>query len=663
MISIYRNLIRVLRRYRLAVVLNILGLSVAFAAFMVIMVQVYYDFSFDRFHKDYDKIFRVELSRNSSVEAHHSRPFADQFINSSPHILVGALQLSNQNANFYIEKENGERHSYNEKISVVSPSFFNVFTFEFVEGSNKDLEPGNVFIPLSLARKFFGNESAVDRQIFHTGWGLQTVKAVYRDFPINSSIENRLYYALRENENIQSWNDFNYFTYIRVNNPSNQSLIIDNFKRNFKPPEDKRALYDWEIADIRLTALKDLHFTTDVKNDYTPKGSKQTLMILFAIAIAIISIAGINFTNFSVSLAPKRIKIINMQHIFGAGRILQRISIIFEAVFFSLLAYLIAILFFVWFNSTPLTKLFSADLYFVGARPLIVGGTALIALLVGLFSGLYPARYMTSFKPALVSKGSFGLSPKGRKLRSILLGIQFFSSCTLIIIASFMYLQNHFMQKSPLGYDKDEIITVNIEPMQNQRELFINQLKAYSGIEDVTYGQNLLSNSDRQYSRTSKWYNEKSLTFVLIGVHYNFLKVMGIEITEGRDFNFEDATKLDGVLVFNEAAKKTVNLELNISLDGLGEIIGFISDVKFDSFHQKVDPMAFCVYYERNGPKFPFGWQNQIYIKQRAGRNKHVVMSHVRAVIDELAPNSQIEPFFMMKSCSGCMKRKDRKIY
>ena len=177
-----------------------------------------------------------------------------------------------------------------------------------------------------------------------------------------------------------------------------------------------------------------------------------------------------------------------------------------------------------------------ADRFIKSSPHILVGsGTALIALIAGAIAGAYPAHYMTSFPPAIALTGSFGLSPKGKMMRNTLTCIQLTASFTLIIGASFIYLQNYFMQNSPLGYDKDELITVDIRWIYDSRDVFINQLKQNASIDDITYSESLLSSSD-QYMGWGLRYKGEGIQFQSIPVHYSFLKVMGIEITEGRDF-------------------------------------------------------------------------------------------------------------------------------
>jgi putative ABC transport system permease protein len=643
---IIKNLLHVLRRFKLAAILNILGLSVAFAAFMIIIIQLDYHFGFDRSHENYDKIFRVDFVYDNNKQAVISRPLAESFFQSSSHIVAGAIsdsynQVMGVDAFFYVEN-NGARDYYREKIAVVSPEFTDVFTFNFVEGSKDALKtPNNVIIPLSLSRKLFGNKSAVGQQLIHS-WGSQTVGAIYHDFPSNSSIENRIYVAINPDVDRNHWGNNIYNAFIRVDNAANAPLIMDNFLRDF----DFQAVFGQDFSleeagmNMYLTALPDIHFLQDVHFCFVPKISRQTLMILFAIAIALIIIAGINFTNFTTALSPMRVKNINTQRVMGAQRRTIRWVIIFEAIAFSFVSYLVALLLVKFFADSMLANLVDADLS-LSANPLVVIGTALITLLTGLFAGLYPAFYMTSFAPALVLKGSFGLSPKGKQLRNALIAVQYVASFVLIIGASFMYLQNRFMQNSDLGFDNDTLITVDIGQIQENRDAFTNQIKAYSGIDEVTYGFFLLSSSDR-YMEWSEQYKGVHIVVQTFPVHHTFLEVMGIEITEGRNFRQEDADTEHGAWIFNESARNQFNLELNTSLESWvgGEIIGFMPNVKFASFRTAVEPMGF---YVRGTGRNTFIQPNIAYIKLAAGTNLRAAMSHINATLAEFDPNFPFE--------------------
>ena len=641
---VIRNFLTVIRRFKLTATLNILGLSIAFATFIVIMYQLNYDFGFDKFHKEHNKIFRVEYVRNTSAQANMCRPLADRFIESSPHIVAGGIEQMRLGSSRFYLKDDSARNIFTENSSIVSSTFFDVFSFDYIEGSNEgliDTVSGNVFIPLSLSRKLFGNEQAVGKQIvMESSGGIRIIKAVYRDFPGNSSIGNYMYSAMIEGALKDDWREWNFITYIRVNDASNVQMLFDNFKRNFDASTSSFGQdFNWDEAGVsmRLTPLTDLHYVTGVEYDYVPKAGKQTLMILFAIAIVIFVIAFINFTNFSAALTPMRIKSINTQKILGARRNTLRLMIVSEALVISLLSYLIAVLFFIIFSYTPLATLVDADLS-LKAQPLIIGGTGLIALIVGAFAGAYPAHYITSFAPVLTLTGSFGLSLKGKMMRNTMIGIQFTASFALVIGASFIYLQNYFMQNSPLGYDKDELLTVENMWVNNNRDVFINRLKQYSGIDDVTYSESLLSSSD-QYMGWGLRYKGEGIQFQSIPVHYTFPKVMGIEITEGRDFRAEDHNLRRGAYLFNEAARKKYDMEVGTWIEGgvenlNGEIIGFVPDIKFASFRNSVTPMAFYVW----GADYWGDRAGTVYIRVKAGIDKRAAMEHIRSTLSSVNP-------------------------
>ena len=632
--TILRNFFSVLRRFKAASVLNVLGLSIAFVAFMLIMMQVNYDYTFDCSHRNADAIFRVDIVHGSKgSQAIICRPFARAFTESSPHIKGGCLLNAWVGSPFFYVEQNGQRTGYRENAWEVTPGLLDVIHFDMLEGTAQALdEPGSVILPESMAKKIFGNETAVGKQLIapNVEMNAQIIKGVYKDFPRNSALQNVIYVAMNPKENYDNWGNWNYFFFVRLDDPANKENVLDNFKSNFNAKEVFGNEFEWggeESFDLRLTSLPDVHFLNNVDFDSMPKASRQTLLVLFSIAFVIIIIAGINFTNFSTALTPMRIKSINTQKVLGSSDRMLRGSLLVEAVGVSMFAYLLSLLFLYVIPKTPVASLVDADISF-GAQPMIIAGTAVIAVIVGVLAGLYPSYYVTSFPPALVLKGSFGLSLAGRRMRSVLVGIQFVASFILIIGSLFMYLQNRYMQNAPLGYDKEEMIIVHLNNKINKdRDAFTNQLKSFSGVEDVTYSQFLLSSQD-QYMGWGRDYNGKNINFQCLPVSSSFLKVMGIEVKEGRDFRPEDDQKETGCYIFNEKAKAQYELKLNEKIDG-DEIIGFIPDIKFASFRQEVTPMAFYLW-----GKYQWGqegnYYNAAYVKFKAGSDLRAGMEHVR---------------------------------
>ena len=637
--TILRNFFSVLRRFKTASVLNVLGLSIAFVAFMLIMMQVNYDYTFDRSHRNADAIFRVDIVHGSKgSQAIICRPFARAFAGSSPLIEEGCLLSAWTESRFFYIEDGGQRTSYKEDAWNVTPGVLEVFRFDMLEGSERSLdEPNSVVLPESMARKIFGDESAVGKQLISANpmEDAKIVKGVYKDFPRNSALKNVMYTSMSPKENYDNWGNWNYFFFVRLGEGMDKAEVLDNFKRNFNAKEAFGNEFEWgeeNSLDLRLTSLPDVHFLNNVDFDSMPKASRQTLLVLFSIAFVILIIAGINFTNFSTALTPMRIKSINTQKVLGSSDRTLRGSLLVEAVCVSLFAYLLSLLFLYIIPKTPVVSLVDADISF-GAQPMIIAGTAVIAAIVGVLAGLYPSYYVTSFPPALVLKGSFGLSLAGRRMRSVLVGVQFVASFILIIGSLFMYLQNHYMQNAPLGYDKEEMIIVHLNDNINKnRDAFTDRLKSFSGVEDVTYSQFLLSSQD-QYMGWGRDYNGNNINFQCLPVSSSFLKVMGIEVKEGRDFRLEDDQKETGCYIFNEKAKAQYELKLNEKIDG-DEIVGFIPDIKFASFRQEVTPMAFYLW-----GKYQWGqegnYYNTAYVKFKAGSDLRSGMEHVRESLEK----------------------------
>ena len=630
---ILKNFISIFRRFKLAGILNVLGLSVAFAAFLVIMMQLDYDLNFDRCHPNADRIYRLEYKySNDPFMTVINRPLVEEFLQSSPHIEGSVIYKWAEREWFFSVESQGQRSYFCEKSTIISSGLTDVFLFDMAEGTDKALKnPGNVLIPSSMAKKIFGDKPAIGRQL--TGRDTSyIVGGVYKDFPRNSSIGNCIYYPLPADEDMTNpWSKRSqyYTTFIRLDASGDADEIIGNFKKNF----DIQAMYgasSWEELgmDIRLTPLHELHYATSVTYDDYPKTSKEMLLILLGIAVLIVVIAGINFTNFSTAMAPVRIKSINTQKILGGDNSVIRLSLIGESIGITLIAFFIALALVFIASDTPIANLVDADIS-LKRQPRLIAATGLIAVVIGLAAGLYPAFYITSFQPALVLKGNFGLSPKGRKLRNVLVGIQFCASFALIIGASFMYLQNRFMQQMPLGYDKDTlIITDTSKGLMDNREAFKNELLSFSEIEGVSYANFILSSSE-DYGSWGRDYRGQSIDFECLFTDTAFPDIIGVKIEEGRGFMKEDSEK--GAFIFNESARRAFDLELGEPVGGLS-VVGFMSDINYASLRTGIAPMAF---YADNDISDNLDYA---YIKVKAGTNIRAAKKQVEAALKKFDP-------------------------
>lgn len=643
--TILRNFVSVLRRFKMATLLNVLGLSIAFTAFMVILMQVDYDYRFDSCQPEANTIFRMDFQYSEGMGSVISRPFARAFTESSPHVKAGMIMTSWNSKQFYCVEHNGERLNYQDPVTSVTSGVTRVFHFDMVEGDETALDqPNTAIIPESIAHRLFGNTPARGKQLMNveTGNTVYTISGVFKDFPRNSSMQNVIYGQISPKENYNEYGNQNYHFFFRLDDPAHAEDVKANFKKNFDATLQFGKEFNWENGgvDLRLTPLPELHFLTNSSYDSMPKASRQTMHVLFAIAFIILLIAGINFTNFSTALTPMRIKSINTQKVLGSPDSVLRLSLMAEAVIVSLVAYLISLGLLYIAGKTFVATLVDADMAFAAQSEIIVA-TGIIAVIVGVLAGAYPAYYITSFPPALVLKGSFGLSPKGRVLRSTLVSIQFVASFILIIGAMFMYLQNRYMNNTPLGYDKDELIVVGLNNKINKNlDLLKNELKTFSGIEDMACAEQVLSSND-YYMGWGREYKDRDINFQCIPVTPDFLRTMGIEVTDGRDFRAEDDLKDNGCYIFNEKARQQYELGLEEKING-DEIIGFIPDVKFASFRQEVSPMAFFVWGKYRWGAEDNKYYGACYVRVKAGSDLREAMQHVKA---SLAKIDAVYPF------------------
>ena len=492
-------------------------------------------------------------------------------------------------------------------------------------------------VPRSLADKLFGEDiSAVgktlraEENIWTKSAKLFTIGAVYKDFPENTQLRNVVYTAIDPDYNINNFSSSNWVCYLLLDNPAMADEVADNFNRNF----DFKKIYH-EGEQIRLVPLTDIYYMNETQDGGTFRsGNKEVTALLFGIALLIVIVAAINFTNFSTSLTPLRIKSINTQKVLGSSDTLLRRSLLIEAALISFIAWLVSLVIVWGLDWAEALPFIEADLSLVSNLP-IVFLCGIVALVIGWLAGIYPAYYITSFPPALVLKGSFGLSPSGRKLRTTLICVQFVVSIVLIIGACFVQIQNSYMRNFSLGFDKDQVAIVELnETMYNKHhDTYVNRLKENPGIEDVAFAMEKVGSKDG-YNTNGGNYKGKDFQYFIIIASSNFLRVMGIPVIEGRDFSKADELSDHVSYIFNRTAMEGLDMQVGDAFDSYssGHLIGFSDDVKFTSLRGGEDNIAFLV--------GNFGYSLPIsYIRLKAGSDIHAVVGHIQETMRELDPS------------------------
>ncbi|MDR0699009.1 MAG: ABC transporter permease [Tannerella sp.] len=645
MTTIIKGFLSVMRRYRLTTILNVLGLSVAFAAFILMMMKVNSEYGFDRCHPNADRIYRVDWLRNGEPATILPRAFADAIIASSPQIKEGTIitPLDEWMGDVYLTTgDEANRKGFHLPFETCYPGITRIFGFDFTEGDPNCLDaPGNAIIPQSIARRMFANETAIGKQLhpdniyFLTNGQTLTVGGVYRDFPDNTQVKNVIYTAIGQTQK-NDWSSQNYLLYILFNDKSEAKAFEDHFNQTF----DFSPLATNGQNSISLMPLTDVYFSgTGFKT-----GNVNMVRILFAIALLVIIIAAINCMNFSIAMTPVRIRGINTRKILGCSTATLRISMLGEALITAFVSWLLALFLVAVLTERQYLSFMEADLHLQNDVPLVML-TGLAALITGVVAGLYPAFYSTSFQPALVLKGSFGLSPAGRKLRTVLIGFQYVISICLIIAALFIQKQNRYLQNFDTGFDREHIaiVKLNADICSRSKDLYAGKLKAYAGIDDVAFSKQKVGASD-SYTWYSFKYNDREFSGYTLEVSENFLDVMRIPIIEGRNFIPSDTTGRKIAFVLNKPLKESVGIKAGETMEMTSwgnpvcNVAGITDDVKFTSLRQKQDHIIFLT---GSSYALPFS-----YVRLKAGTNVFDAIDYIRRTVAGIDPAFPVEVEF-----------------
>ena len=649
-----RNLLYLFKRFKTAVVLNLFGLTIAFAAFLLIVMQVDYEMNYDAMHSKSGRTFRLEANHGEfEHNAIHCLMFSDAFVNSSAHITDYSYRYPFYGGERYCQidevDDQGEAKVFKENFQLCLPNISDVFDFHMKEGSVECLSiPGSVLIPESVAKRLFDKQSAIGKRIRmsgSSGWQpvsttILTIGGVYKDFPGNTTVQNRIYVPMDQLDLLKSsWQMYANEIYVTLDDPLNKEEVLDHFNKTFDFAKSQMGSAQ-EIA-LRLTPLKDVYYTHDTTFDFNPKGHRETNYVLLGIAFLILFIAGINFTNLTTSLIPLRLKTINTHRVLGCSIYKLRAISLIESIVICLISYILALFIVNDLSYTPITNWVDADIRLSQYKGLILL-TALIAILTGCLAGLYPAIRRTSYAPALVLKGSFGLSPKGKKVRVALIGFQYTVSIALIIVTLFMGLQNHFMTSSEqLGFNKDQVAIVNLTPeiYAKHKPQYIQKLKDYPGIEDVAFSVYELSKEDDMIDLEYARHEDKDVFFKVFYASENFLSVMDIQVEEGRDFTREDLNKAQSDYIINPAAERDFHLHPGDRFNDR-TVLGVSKDFRFNSCRIASSPFVFALNNDIPNPKLVS------YIRFNSKTNLQEAVAHVRETLKEIDPTFPFEISF-----------------
>ncbi len=644
------------RRYRIATLLNLFGLSVAVATFYLFMTQVIYNRTYNHNLNDYEHTYRLEIYGNlfgDNWGCSICRPFVTMLrdipqvksvVYYSPYVNQTDVKVNNRTITM--------------PVVYMSKPGIEFFTGKLISGSSKSWGTGaTAIVNRSNAEKMFGTANAVGKTfeaINNNDGGMipVTVVGVSEDMPDNSTVSNGLYICDNES-GLTDWSEWSYCIFLRLADGTNPKKVERAIKLAFMKANDiSEKEFDKEVKmNFRITPVDDIYFSGIGLQD---KGNRSLVDVLTVASVFVLFIALLNLLNFSLSEVPMRMRGINTRRVMGASVGGLRLKMIMESVLFAFVGLVIGVLLVVAFQrSEACMKLVSGDISF-SAHWLLVAVMAASALVVGALAAVVPAFYSTSFAPALVLKGSFGLSPRGRQLRLAIMAVQFCVAFVLAIYIGVMSSQSSYIFNCDYGFNKNEVFyTWLSDEAKAKRETIRTELKKLPFVESVGFAQKAIGSGD-QYMGWGRGSGEHQMSLQVLPCDYEYPQTMGLKILEGRNFN--EADMKTGAYVLNKAAMQQYKwLAVGDSIGRQNEwgptsnylIVGVCNNFKLKSMRNDNSrvAVAFIIF----GPDMA-QWGdrcNQVFVRVAKGQDKVEAKRRITDVLNRLDTSQKYEMNFL----------------
>ncbi len=635
---------------------NILGMSLAFASLYIIMVQLVYDLGYNKHGiNNVDNIYVLTMASEfdqGKYTPYLSREILGQSIYSSPTVIAGgAAELLNKDNGtvpvFILDGEEEKEHQ--AVVSDFTLSALDVFSFEFTSGNKNQLgQPGTIAISEEMAERLeLGIGDVISLKAGQKDPA--TVVCVFKNFPKASDLGeiDAVKCSYFEQPKVAAWRRWDYTHFIRLDSPESvkdfqtsaskaiRDLWWNHYELESLSDEEKEEHF--KSRDIHLAAFKDLYFSKEPVKPVGKIGNPVTTATLFILCIVVLLITVTNFINSIFAQVPQRIKSVNTQKIMGASRQEIVLKFLSEAAILVIISLAFAGTIVHLFQGSNIANFVSKEVGF-SENMAVIFLTVFSALGVTVIAGVYPARYITSFPPAFALKGMTNVSKTGMGLRYILQCIQFTVSIVLIICTLFLIKQNSYMINYDMGFNSGNLYTAKIPASvaKNNIEDFQAQLLSYPEIEDAAWSYGSFVSVSKMME--SDEVDGNRIQFDILPVSWNFLDFMGIGIVEGRGFEKSDENSVDGLYVFNQKAMEELGIGLDNKIIGhrnWTDVVGFCENSQYKPLQYGVEPLGFYVF-----GKYPWTPMDQLYVRAHEGTDVKKVMD----LIEETAKAFDTDP-------------------
>lgn len=603
--------------------INIFGLAAGLATCLLIILYVWDELSYDKFHEKADRIYRV----NSDIKfggtdmklTVSSDPMGATLKRDYPQVEQFTRIYASEGSKL-IKK--GNEFINEPRIAYVDSTFFDVFSFPLISGNPKTAlnDPNTAVISETGAKKYFGSTDVVGKLIETNEKTAFKITAVMKDMPANSHFIFDILLSM-DNVNYQFGNylSHNFTTYIVLQKGTDPAVINKFFPSilsKYVLPQAQafmqiKTMDEFEKSgnrlEYRLMPVTKIHLYSDRFPELSPNGDIQNIYIFSAVALFILLIACINFMNLSTARSANRAKEVGIRKVLGTERKTLIWQFLTESTLVSFISLFIALgitlAILPFFNDVASKTLQFSNLFNTRFLPFLI----LIPLMVGLIAGSYPALYLSSFQPITVLKGKLASGFKKSRLRSTLVVIQFATTIILIISTIIVYNQLNFIQNRKLGFNKEQVLIVdNTYALGQQADAFKEEIRKLSNVTNATMSSYLpvsnSSRSDNTYSKEAVMDVNSGLNMQTWQIDEEYLATLGMELLNGRNFSKEFGTDSTSIIINETCAgllgyANPIGKDIYISDDGNKvvplKIIGVVKNFHFESLRQNVGPLCF----------------------------------------------------------------------
>ncbi|MCE5273244.1 ABC transporter permease [bacterium] len=595
--------LRNILRHKLYSAINIAGLAVGIAAFMVIVLWVQFNLSFDGFHKNADRIYKVINILNFGGRSPQHvgltpPPMGPSLLNDYPEVeaycrIMGTGRLT-------IEKQG--KPIYIKSYSTVDSTIFDIFTFEALAGDLKSSlsEPNSLVLTDETAQHIFGNRNPVGEHLKTVDGQECKVTAVVKKFPRNShfQFDALMSFSTVKAEWLDNYSNCALNTYLLLKKGTDPRALeakLPGFMKKYSPEfADNFIFYLQPLREIHLHSAR-----INYQMNWNPM-DKSYVQIFSAVAVLILVIACLNFMNLATARSARRTREVGLRKVLGSSRAQLIRQFLGESVFLSFCSVVLALALIelsLPFLNEYIGYIFDFDYPHNGLFLLELAG---VALFTGVFAGIYPAFFLSSFKPAAILKGVLKDGCRGLWLRRSFIVLQYAISILLITYTFFVVRQIDYMRSRNLGFEKNQVLILPLYgEMQTKLESLRHELSLNPSVTGVTVANASLGDPLRENALdyqgkppTEQW------SVPNMAVDFDFIPFYRLELLAGRNFRQNAAGDSSISFILNESLVKKIGWTVQSAvgqpfyLDAAGTVIGVVRDFNFQSLHHAIEPLV-----------------------------------------------------------------------